>query len=69
MKLHPNRCFSEEIEKIMAKPLAVLLVEDSEDDAQLIIRVFETRRISISRFKRVDTAETMKSHLLSGHGT
>jgi len=47
----------------MGKPLRVLIVEDSEDDALLL--VFELRRGDYSPvFKRIETVETMRQALL-----
>jgi PAS domain S-box-containing protein len=46
----------------MLKPLNLLLVEDSEDDAQLIL--FELRRLGYeAEIERVETAESMRSAL------
>ncbi len=46
----------------MAKPLAVLIVEDSESDALLIVRMMTKAGYSIS-YERVETAEQMRGAL------
>lgn len=46
----------------MAKPLRVLIVEDSEDDALLVIRELERGGYDTT-FERVETAETMTAAL------
>jgi diguanylate cyclase (GGDEF)-like protein len=49
----------------MSKPIRVLIVEDSENDARLLIR--ELRRGGFaSEFERVDTAEAMAAALANG---
>ncbi len=44
----------------MPNPLAVLIVEDSESDAQLIVRLLTKAGYTIA-FERVETAEQMIS--------
>ena len=46
----------------MRKPLRVLLVEDSEDDAELVLRALDRGQYDVT-FERVQTAETMRSAL------
>ena len=46
----------------MAKPLHVLIVEDQEDDAQLMVRVLEKGGYA-PLFERVDTAEALRKAL------
>ena len=46
----------------MGKPLRALIIEDSEDDTQLLLR--ELRRIGYDiGFERVETAEAMEAML------
>ncbi len=46
----------------MAKPLAVLIVEDSESDAQLIARLLTKADYTVA-FERVETVEQMRAAL------
>ena len=46
----------------MSKPLAVLIVEDSESDAQLIVRLLTKAGYSLM-FERIETAEQMRAAL------
>jgi PAS domain S-box-containing protein/putative nucleotidyltransferase with HDIG domain len=46
----------------MAKPLAVLIVEDSDSDAQLIVRMLTKAGYTLT-YERVETAEQMRSAL------
>ena len=46
----------------MAKPLAVLIVEDSESDAQLIVRFLDKAGYQVD-YEQVDTAEGMHAAL------
>ncbi len=43
----------------MARPLAVLIVEDVESDAQLIVRLLTKAGYTIA-FERVETTEQMR---------
>src|SRR5688572_14748926 len=47
---------------VMGKPLRALLVEDSEDDAELLIRELRKGGYDVSH-RRVETAETMRAAL------
>jgi two-component system response regulator len=46
----------------MAKPLSVLIVEDTESDAQLIVRMFKKAGYSLT-FEQVETAAQMRAAL------
>src|SRR5687768_18457793 len=46
----------------MGKPLKVLIVEDSEDDALLLVRELQRGGYEVE-FERVETAEAMQSAL------
>jgi len=46
----------------MSKPLRVLIAEDSEDDALLVVREFERGGYDVT-FERVETAEAMNAAL------
>ena len=45
---------------VMNKPLRVLLVEDSERDSELLVRILRRAGYDVS-FERVETAEAMKA--------
>src|SRR5687768_4112129 len=47
----------------MGKPLRALLVEDSEDDAELLIRELRKGGYDVSH-RRVETADTMRAALM-----
>lgn len=50
----------------MSAPLRVLIVEDSEDDAQLLLRELAAGGFEVAAHKRVDTAEQMRAALAAG---
>lgn len=47
----------------MGKPLRVLIIEDSEEDTQLLVRELRQRGYEVE-FERVETAEAMQLALI-----